>query len=171
MINIAKIDDSSLLKGIKALENNFEIPEEIKLYIEKGEKLQIKWEGDNVFITYPLRASLMRALSLVSLDLKKGERNDLSETLYFDECGVMLDMSRNGVMRVETVKKYADMMALMGLNQLYLYMEDTYEIEGCPYFGYMRGRYTKEELREIDDYCYMLGIEAIPNIQAIYQMG
>ena len=170
-MNIIKIDDLSILKGIEALKGNFEIPEEIKLYIEKGEKLQIKWEGDNVFITYPLKASLMRALSLISLDIKKGERNDLSETLYFDECGVMLDLSRNGVMRVEAVKRYADMMALMGLNQLYLYLEDTYEIEGCPYFGYMRGRYTKEELREIDEYCDLIGVEAIPHIQTLGHMG
>ena len=170
MINIAKIDDLSLLKGIEALKNNFEIPGNIKLNIEKGEKLEIKWDGDYANITYPVKSALMRALSLISLDLKKGERNNLSQTLCFDECGIMLDMSRNGVMTVEAVKKYADLMALMGLNQLYLYMEDTYEIEGCPYFGYMRGRYTKDELKEIDDYCYMLGIEAIPNIQTLGHM-
>ena len=107
-MNIIKIDDLSLLKGIEALKNNFEIPENIKLNIEKGEKLKIKWEEDTVYISYPLKASLMRALSLVSLDLKRGERNNIEETLYFDECGVMLDLSRNGVMTVEAVKKYAD---------------------------------------------------------------
>ncbi len=170
-MNIIKIDDLSLLKGIEALKNNFEIPENIKLNIEKGEKLKIKWEEDTVYISYPLKASLMRALSLVSLDLKKGERNNIEETLYFDECGVMLDLSRNGVMTVEAVKKYADMMALMGLNQLYLYLEDIYEIEGCPYFGYMRGRYSKEELQEIDEYCDLIGVEAIPHIQTLGHMS
>ncbi|MBE7029671.1 MAG: hypothetical protein E7405_05445 [Ruminococcaceae bacterium] len=91
--------------------------------------------------------------------------------MYFDECGVMLDLSRNGVMKVEAVKKYADMMSLMGLNQLYLYLEDTYEIDGCPYFGYMRGRYTKEELREVDEYCDLIGIEVIPHIQTLGHMA
>ena len=38
MINIAKIDDLSLLKGVEALKNNFEIPENIKLNIEKNQK-------------------------------------------------------------------------------------------------------------------------------------
>ena len=170
-MNIIKIDDLNLLSGIEALKDNFKISDNVNLYIEKGEKLEIKWEGDNVYITYPLKASLMRALSLISLDLSKNEKNNLSETLYFDECGVMLDLSRNGVMRVEAVKKYADMMALMGLNQIYLYMEDTYEIEGCPYFGYMRGRYTKEELKEIDAYCDMIGVEAIPHIQTLGHMS
>ena len=32
-MNIIKIDDLSILKGIEALKGNFEIPEEIKLYI------------------------------------------------------------------------------------------------------------------------------------------
>ena len=53
-------------------------------------------------------------------------------------------------MKVETVKFMMRKMALMGQNAFMLYTEDTYEIEGRPYFGYMRGRYTKDELRELD---------------------
>jgi len=169
-MRVIKIDNENLLKGIEALEKYYEIPDFVSLYIEKGEKLIIKWQGDDVYITYPVNSALFRALSLISLSLNKNEKEDIEETLYFDECGVMLDMSRNGVMKVEAVKKYADMMALMGLNQLYLYLEDTYEIDGCPYFGYLRGRYTKEELREIDEYCDLIGIEAIPHIQALGHM-
>jgi len=170
-MNINRIDDKSLLRGIEILEKNYEIPESIKIHIEKGEKLEIKWENDDVFITYPIKSALFRALSLISLDLSKGIRNNHSEVLFFDECGVMLDLSRNGVMKVEAVKRYADMMALMGLNQIYLYLEDTYEIEGCPYFGYMRGRYTREELMEIDEYCDSIGVEAIPHIQTLGHMA
>ena len=50
------------------------------------------------------------------------------------------------------------------------YMEDVYEMKKYPYFGYMRGRYTLEELREIDDYGDSLGIEVIPNIQTLGHM-
>ena len=31
-----------------------------------------------------------------------------------------------------------------------LYTEDVYEPEGEAYFGYLRGRYTKRELKELD---------------------
>ena len=55
----------------------------------------------------------------------------------------------------------------MGYDSMMLYTEDTYELEGYPYFGYMRGRYTLSELREIDDYGFALGIEVIPCIQAL----
>ncbi|MBR3961408.1 MAG: hypothetical protein IKK13_04255, partial [Clostridia bacterium] len=59
--------------------------------------------------------------------------------------GVMLDCSRNGVMRVDTVKRYAKLLSDMGYNTLMLYTEDTFEVDNQPFFGYMRGRYTKEE--------------------------
>ena len=85
----------------------------------------------------------------------------------FDTFGVMLDMSRNSVMRVSAVKDYMLCLKKMGYNALFLYMEDTYEVDGEPYFGYMRGRYTKEELREIDDYGASLGIEVIPCMQTL----
>ena len=58
-------------------------------------------------------------------------------------------------------------MAVMGLNTLLLYIEDIYEIEDEPYFGYMRGRYTQEELKQVDDYAHALGIEVIPAIQTL----
>ena len=56
-------------------------------------------------------------------------------------------------------------MALFGMNMLMLYTEDTYEVKEYPLFGYQRGRYTEEELRELDDYAASLGIEIIPCIQ------
>lgn len=48
-----------------------------------------------------------------------------------------------------------------------LYTEDTYEVEGYPTFGYMRGRDSPAELRAIDDYAASLGIEVIPWIQTL----
>jgi len=53
------------------------------------------------------------------------------------------------------------------LNTLMLYTEDTYEVKEYPYFGYMRGRYTEEELQECDQSAIKLGIEMIPCIQTL----
>jgi hypothetical protein len=50
-------------------------------------------------------------------------------------------------------------MALMGNNLVMLYTEDTYELEGEPFFGYMRGRFSFDEVRELDDYAFNLGME------------
>ncbi|KAJ3200994.1 hypothetical protein HK099_002407 [Clydaea vesicula] len=62
-------------------------------------------------------------------------------------------------------------MALLGMNSFQLYTEDTYEIEGEPFFGYFRGGYSKKELMEVDDYAFDLGIEVFPCIQTLGHLG
>ena len=81
--------------------------------------------------------------------------------------GVMLDCSRNAVMKPETIKHYANIVKKMGYNTIMLYLEDTYEIESQPYFGHLRGRYTKDELKDIDSFCKEIGMELIPYIQTL----
>ena len=90
------------------------------------------------------------------------------EKKYF---GVMLDMSRNAVMKPEQVKKFAKVISAFGYNMIELYTEDTYEVDGEPYFGYMRGRYTKEELKDIVSYCDSIGVEVIPCIQTLAHLN
>ncbi len=85
----------------------------------------------------------------------------------FDSFGVMVDCSRNSVMTVETVKKLVDVLSDMGYNSLQLYTEDTFEVEGEPYFGYMRGRYTTAEMRAMDEYARTKGVELIPCVQTL----
>ena len=85
--------------------------------------------------------------------------------------GVMLDMSRNAVMKVEEVKNIAKILRSFGYNTIMLYTEDTYEVDNEPYFGYMRGRYTQNELKEIVAYCESLGMEVIPCIQTLAHLN
>ncbi len=92
---------------------------------------------------------------------------ELNVKKHFDNLGVMVDCSRNSVMTVETVKKLIDLLSSLGYNTLQLYTEDTYEVDGEPYFGYMRGRYTQVELKEIDAYALSKGVELIPCIQTL----
>ena len=81
--------------------------------------------------------------------------------------GVMLDMSRNAVMKPDTVKKFVAYISSFGYNMLQLYTEDTYEVNNEPYFGHLRGAYKKEEIKEIDAYCKEKGVELIPCIQTL----
>lgn len=89
----------------------------------------------------------------------------------FNRFGVMLDCSRNAVMNIQTLRKWIDIMADLGYNTLMLYTEDTYEVDNQPYFGYLRGRYSQKELREIDDYAFEKGIELIPAIQTLAHLN
>ena len=87
--------------------------------------------------------------------------------LHFDTLGVMIDLSRNAVMTVSELKKFISLLAKMGYNEVQLYTEDSYEVDGEPYFGYFRGRYSQAELKELDDYAYALGVELVPCIQTL----
>ena len=81
---------------------------------------------------------------------------------YFEKFGVMIDCSRNAIPNLTALKRFIEMISKMGYNCAMLYTEDTYEIPSEPFFGYKRGKYTMDELREIDDYAASLGVEMIP---------
>ena len=112
-----------------------------------------------------------RALFLFAQSVSQGKTEfEIRQQPAFSQLGAMVDCSRNGVMRVEKVKEFIDYMACLGMNMLMLYTEDTYELKEYPLFGYMRGRYSAEELKEIDDYAFGMGVELIPCIQTLGHM-
>ena len=94
-----------------------------------------------------------------------------SKIKNFNKFGVMIDCSRNAVMTVEQLKKFITVISRMGYNQVHLYMEDTYEVTDEQYFGYLRGKYSKNELKELDDFAYNLGVELVPNIQTLAHLA
>lgn len=81
--------------------------------------------------------------------------------------GVMLDCSRNAVMKPEEVKKFGALVKKMGYDSIMLYTEDTLEIKNEPLFGYMRGAYTADEIKDMDEYLKSIGIELMPCIQTL----
>lgn len=89
----------------------------------------------------------------------------------FRSFGTMVDISRGAVFKTSYFKELICKHALMGLNQMWIYIEDVYPIEGVPTFGYFRGKYTKEELQEIIRYAGIFDIEIIPCIQALGHHG
>lgn len=131
--------------------------------------LCVKLDGARAEITYGGGAArFFRGLATLVAWVKQGiGAKTVSENPIFSFNGAMADVSRNAVLNVASVKLMLRKMSLMGLNAYMLYTEDTYEIEGRPYFGYMRGRYTKAELKELDAYAAALGIELIPCIQTL----
>lgn len=90
------------------------------------------------------------------------------EKKYF---GVMVDCSRNAVLHIEGVKRLIDYLQKIGYNMLMLYTEDTYEVDGQPLFGYLRGRYSKKELKEIVAYGEAHDVELVPCIQTLAHLN
>ena len=89
----------------------------------------------------------------------------------YERLGVMIDMSRNAVMNVKALKEYLVLLKKMGYNSVMLYTEDTYEVEGEPFFGYMRGRYSVAEMKELDEFANNIGVELIPCIQTLAHLN
>lgn len=136
----------------------------LEIVCARGGCLAVDSDGKSVHITWAEPVQLYRALSLIPQPLAACS---IRETPRFRTAGVMFDCSRNGVLRPETVRFFLRKMALMGLNLAMLYTEDTYTVPEQPYFGYRRGRYTFDELKSLDDYGFMLGIELCPCIQTL----
>ncbi len=143
-------------------------PAGLPLTAELSDHLAVRFDGAAAVISCREKAHFFRGAALLLHALAQGKPAFyLEETPGFERTGAMFDVSRNAVLRPESVRLLLRKMACMGLNAAMLYTEDTYEIPGYPYFGYMRGAYTAQELKDLDDYADALGIELIPCIQTL----
>ncbi len=122
--------------------------------------------GQTVTIAGGARPAMLRAVG-AALAGRPAAGGEIVEACPFESFGIMLDCSRNAVMRVDHLKLWLRRLALLGYNQAMLYTEDTYEIPGEPRFGFHRGRYTQAELRELDVYAASLGVELVGCIQTL----
>ena len=164
--------DPSLLEGAERLSAllGFGIGEGIEVVGVQGERRGVSLSGGVATVYYDKKFYFFRALGLLAENLKKSDAFDITEDGFFKDLGVMVDTSRAGVPTVDAHKRLLDHLALMGYSNVQIYIEDTFELPSRPYFGYMRGRYTADELREIDDYAFAYGIEIIPCIECYAHM-
>ena len=165
---------SELLSGINALSQKlgYEVSEnaEYTVFVKKENGgLKVDKNQKNVEISYEEKIHFFRALGLLIEKINE-DTFKINEKPHFKTVGVMLDASRGQVPNVKNIKMFLEYMAIMGMNFMMLYTEETYEIESEPYFGYLRGRYTKDELRECDRYALQFGIEMVPCIQTLGHM-
>ena len=135
--------------------------------INRQGPLAVRHKDGKGQIFYEEKVHFFRGMGLWLQHIKKNDEFSLTEEPQFKTSGAMIDVSRNAVLTADGVKMLLRTMAVMGLNMVMVYTEDTYEVPGLPYFGYMRGRYTEDEIRECDEYAFRLGIEMVPCIQTL----
>ncbi|TPX54762.1 beta-N-acetylhexosaminidase [Powellomyces hirtus] len=139
--------------------------------IPEGEKFVIH-------VTYKRTCEAFRAVGRmmgVLFDLfgpdELAMRMSWEECAQFESLGVMLDCSRCAVLSVETVLYMLRTCALLGMNTFQLYTEDTFTVPDEPFFGYLRGQFSQEEMTYIDTYAASFGIEVFPCIQTLGHLG
>lgn len=99
--------------------------------------------------------------------LLAGLDDDTGATPAFSTLGVLLDCGHNATVTSDHFRIWLRRLALLGYNVAMVYTEGGYRLPGEPAFGYQRGAYTPEEMRELDRYAATLGIEMIGSIQAL----
>lgn len=159
-----------LVKQNKIFQSHFLDESEKKLFLHKREKsgYEIMFSTNKCEIFYKTLPELNRALLYVaSTDVEE----NIKEECSFRELGVLIDVSRNAVVKVETLKKFIRILSLLGYNFCGLYIEDTIKIKNEPYFGYLRGAFTEKEIKEIDEYAQKYEIELRPYIQTLAHLN
>ncbi|MFC0472120.1 beta-N-acetylhexosaminidase [Halalkalibacter kiskunsagensis] len=134
---------------------------------QKQGPIEIDCNKERGAIAYEKRIHFFRALGLWIEEVQRSTEFQITEVPQFTMNGIMIDASRNAVMTVSGIQLLLRKMAIMGLDVVMMYTEDTFAVENYPYFGYMRGRYSEEELKACDDYAHLLGIEMVPCIQTL----
>ena len=168
-------DVASVINGLHELQTDysFTLTDDAQIEIEvkqqkNEETLTISYENQRGQILFQEPHQFFRAFGLLLEKLQQNDTKvDIHETQQFQTVGPMFDVSRNSPVNESSFQELVRIMAVMGFNSAMIYMEDVYEVDGEPYFGYMRGRYSEEELRRFDDYAHQFGIELIPCIQTL----
>lgn len=132
---------------------------------EERDDLQAEYDGNTLKIGCPNGRGFFRALLLSAKDTRN--KFSFSEKCLLKDLGLMVDCSRGRVPTVNTVKRLIRILAALGYTSLQLYTEDLFEVEGEPFFGYLRGRYSKEDFKTLDGYAAAFGIELIPCVQTL----
>ena len=117
-------------------------------------------------ITYNRKCEFFHGLSVALFS-----NNQKKIGSKFTDLGIMVDCARNGVPNIPFLKRFIAGLAMSGYSYVGLYLEDCFEVEGEPFFGYMRGRYSKNEIKEIVAFADMFGIEVVPYIQTLAHLS
>ncbi len=173
MIKLNFKTDKTFDEGINRLASVlcYERGEGVEVYAESSDRIGVAAKDGKATIYYRDKVQFFRGLGVLVNNLKSSESFELYDDPFFSTVGTMLDTSRCAVPKLSTLYTLLDYLAVMGYNLAMLYTEDTIKLENRAYFGYMRGAYTVEELRALDDYAYEYGIELIPCLECYGHMG
>lgn len=152
---------------------NIELDREgLPVYVQRTDgDIEIIATKSKATISYGKEHQFIRAVGLLIEKLIEQTEFHITEKPCYDSLGIMVDCSRNAVPNLPAFQRMVRHLALMGYSSIQLYMEDTFELDGYPYFGYLRGRYTKQELKAMNQYADLFSIELLPAIQTLAHMA
>ena len=141
-----------------------ESAQDVNLVLEKNDEpnvLRVTRRGEVWFVSYGRDSLAARGVAYAL------SAQECDEKISFKTFGILFDCTRGNVITVKHFKHWLRRLALMGYNLAMIYTKDAYQLPDEPYFGYMRGAYSLDELKEIDAYAKKLRIEMIGSIQVL----
>jgi hexosaminidase len=108
-----------------------------------------------VYVSLPHQRNELPAILLPNMEI-----NDWPD---YPNRGVMLDISRDKVPRMETLLDLVDMLASWKINQLQLYTEHTFAYPQHPDVWAKASPFIGEEIMQLDAFCRERFIELVPN--------
>ncbi|HVR30693.1 MAG TPA: family 20 glycosylhydrolase [Thermoanaerobaculia bacterium] len=139
----------------------------------QGYRLRIDG-GGAIEIVAPDRAGLLHGSATLRQWLRLHPRSpggapealwpiDVEDWPDFRERGVMLDVSRNKVPSLATLKRLVDLLSSLKINQLQLYTEHTFAYAGHEEVWRGASPLTPHDVRALDAWCADRGVELVPN--------
>lgn len=131
----------------------------------EGYRLSITTDGITITGNDPAGA-FYGAVTLIQLLQKHGAALpvvEIEDYPDFPARGVMLDISRDKVPTMDTIRALIDWLAGLKINQFQLYTEHTYAYRNHPKVWAQASPFTAEEILELDAYCRERYVELVPN--------
>lgn len=170
LYNNSNFDIENHYQVIEDLLKEYNIPD-FEYYFSNCEQgFVVEKNGNKIEIGISNVKYIFRAISCVIENIGTSEFTK-SQFCSYENLAFWVDCSRDAVLKVETIFSIIRKIALLGYNRLYVYMEDTFEVENEPYFGHLRGKYTAKEMDMINEYAKQFFIEIIPATQTLAHLG
>lgn len=81
--------------------------------------------------------------------------------------GIMVDLSRGKVLTIETLKQMIVKSMCFGFNTMTIYIEDLLKIDEYEQYGYLRGKFSDQEIDDLVSFAKCLEYELVPAIQTL----
>jgi len=132
---------------------------------QEGYALAISRSGIEILFREPegLRAAAATLRQLIHQYGRRLPCLKIRDWPDFSRRGVMLDISRGRVPRLETLLDLAQNLADLKINELQLYTEHTFAYRRYKSVWQSWGALTAKEIRILDSHCRKLGIDLVPN--------
>jgi len=164
-------------RSLKILRGTFTLPKQKPLSVIKvvrsnsapnhPESYKLVISKSGIEISFRETAGLRAATATLRQLLRQYGRHlpylEIRDWPDFPRRGVMLDISRGRVPKLETLLELVEHLADFKINELQLYTEHTFAYRRYKSVWQSWGALTGPEIRQLDAHCHKLGIDLVPN--------